>query len=346
MRTIGRVANLKERILHDIRSGALRSGEKIASRHQFMMRYHCARGSIDRAIKKLTDDGFLYSRQGAGTFVAERNENGRKIKRVYIVGQFERSYLNRASFEPGSVASGIQSYLDCMLCRVEDAAMNLNTMARNGSAVIWDRPDYQQLLLMEFLRKANVPQLLLHRSFGDYESISTDSRTGINEGLEWLIEHAGSEIAYISTRNSLKYPYVMERKMNFFELAIHNSATIPPDQLFVDWEREPELSINMVAVAETIFKNSRSCRAIYLDYAPWCGAFLREAARLERLPGRDFWLLVFDSDASGFQQPGVTMIQQDHEILKSKIIDWTLGKTVAPLNFKIKPKLIKNEDEK
>lgn len=199
MRAISRVTNLKERILHDISSGALRSGDKIASRHQFMMRYHCARGSIDCAIKELTEDGFLYSRQGAGTFVAERNESGREIERVYIVGQFERSYLSRASLDSSYIASEIQNYLDCMLCHTEDVAMNLNRIARSGNAVIWDRPDYQQLLPMEFLRKANIPQLLIQRNFDDYESISTDSHVGISEGLEWLIEYGGLKIAYIST---------------------------------------------------------------------------------------------------------------------------------------------------
>ncbi|MDD3116939.1 MAG: GntR family transcriptional regulator [Victivallaceae bacterium] len=344
MRKISRVASLKEKILNDINSGTLRSGDKIASRHQFMIRYKCARGSIDQAIKELTDDGFLYSRQGAGTYVAERNPGSDKIRRVYIVGNFERNYLKNAFLESGSIASEIQSYADCMLCRVDDAVMNLNDMARRGSAVIWQYPDYRLLMAMEFLRKANVPQLLLQRNFDGYDYIITDSYAGIDEGLKWLINREGREIAFISTRNSLKYPYVVERKIDFFEQAILNSVSIRPEWLFVDWQHELEFCVKMKEVADVLFNCAEPCRAVYLDYATWCGAFLREAERLGKLPGRDFSLLLFDTVESGFNQPGVAMIRQDTALLTGKILEWVLGKTGSQLNFKIKPKLIKTEE--
>ncbi len=340
MRSVNKVAALKERILDDIRSGILKSGDKLMSRHQFMKRCSCSRGCIDQAINELLEDGFLYSRQGSGTYVADRICSPDTVKTAYIVGNFDRIQANTFFLDPGSTASCIQRHADCMLCCMADINMNLNKMARRGNAVIWDRPDYGHLMAMNLLEKAGVKQLLLHRIFGSYDYITTDSRHGIAAGLDWLTGHAGNQIAYITSRNSTKYPYAAERQLNFFELAVRNSVTVPPDWLFMDWEREVENAVHMEEVAAKIFTAKRPCKAVYLDYALWSGPFLQAASRLGLENGRDFHLLLFDTDISGYNQPGIAMIQQNLEAQNDRIIEWITRKGNLPMRSKIKPQLL------
>ena len=340
MRGVGKIAALKERILNDIRSGILKKGDKLLSRHQFMKRYECSRGSIDQAIKELLEDGFLYSRQGAGTYVADTAEAPQSISTVYIVGNFDRLQAGAFFLDPGSTASCIQRHADCMLCSMADLNMNLNKMARRGNAVIWDRPDYQHLMAMDFLAKAGVRQLLLHRVFGNYDYITTDSRYGIEGGLEWLTGHAGNKIAFLSTRNSTRYPYIAERQLQFFELAIRHSIMVPPEWLFMEWEHEAETAVHMEEAAEKIFGGAEPCRGIYLDYAIWAGPFLQAASRRGLENGRDFHLLIFDSFLSGLRQPGIAMIQQNLDAQNDKIIEWLKSKGDSPMRSKIKPQLL------
>jgi DNA-binding LacI/PurR family transcriptional regulator len=341
MRGVGKIAALKDRILDDIQSGVLKAGDKLLSRHQFMKRYGCSRGSIDQAISELIEDGFLYSRQGAGTYVADTHrESLNSIHTVYIVGNFDRLQAGAFFLDPGSTASCIQRHADCMICSMADLNMNLNKMARRGNAVIWDRPDYQHLMAMNFLDKAGVRQLLLHRTFGNYDYIATDSRHGIAAGLDWLTGRAGQKIAFLSTRTSTRYPYVAERQLQFFELAIRHSLTIPPEWLFTDWEHEPETAAHMEEVAEILFSGPVPCRGIYLDYVIWSTALLRAASRRGLENGRNFHLLTFDTDLGLTRQPGIAMIRQNLDEQNDKIIEWLNNRSNAPMRLKIKPQLL------
>ncbi len=342
MRGVGKVASIKERILDDIRSGVLQSGDKIFSRHQFMARYKCSRGSIDQAISELCRDGFLYARQGAGTFVAESPAESSSIKTVYLVGNFDRIYANAAFLDPASTASRIQRYADCMLCGWTDLNMNLNKMTRKGTAVIWERPDYSHLMAMDFLNNAGVKQLQLNRIFGDYDYITTDSRGGIAEGLSWLTANAGHRIAYITSRPNTKYPYVAERQLYFFELAIRQAITIPPEWLFMEWPHEREYGFHMDEVVETIFSGPEPCRGIYLDFASWGGDFIHAAARRGLECGKDYFLLTFDGIGSGFTQPGLGMLVQNLKDIDDQIINWLTGDLPSPVHIKIKPQLYIN----
>lgn len=55
----------------DIESGALPAGTKIPSQPELAEIYGVARGTIDKAIRKLRDEGLLAVAFGRGTFVTQ-----------------------------------------------------------------------------------------------------------------------------------------------------------------------------------------------------------------------------------------------------------------------------------
>jgi len=61
------------------------------------------------------------------------------------------------------------------------------------------------------------------------------------------------------------------------------------------------------------------------------------------LPGRDFYMLIFDFEKSLVGIPGVAMIRQNVEGFNDKVIKWILQKSRKPLREKILPTLIINK---
>lgn len=64
------------RILELIASGQIAEGEKLPSEHQISARYAVSRPVVREALLRLSDDGFVISRQGVGRFVRRRPPQG------------------------------------------------------------------------------------------------------------------------------------------------------------------------------------------------------------------------------------------------------------------------------
>lgn len=61
-------------ITEDIRNGTLRVNEKIPSEHSLMEHFSASRGTIRRALKTLSEQGYVSTLHGKGTFVATNRE--------------------------------------------------------------------------------------------------------------------------------------------------------------------------------------------------------------------------------------------------------------------------------
>jgi len=339
MRTLSKIDIIKEKILRDIQSGLLKPGDKLYSRHQFMHRYKCSRDSIDKAIYELGRNGILYSRQGSGTFVTEKQASNCEFSKIYLISEF----THMTAFSPGSLAAEIQHYVDCSLCRPGDVNITLHKIAGVANAVIWERPDYSQMMIMDYLRNAGVAQLIIHRIYDDYDYVSTDSQNGIKEGLEWLTSHAGKTIAYISSKTQTIYPYIAERQLEFYELALRMGLRVIPDKIFNDSERYNCGYKDIEKIANALFDIKEPVKGIYLDNFLMAEPLIAMAETRCMLPGRDFYMLIFDFEKSLVGIPGVAMIRQNVEGFNDKVIKWILQKSRKPLREKILPTLIINK---
>ena len=67
---------LKNQIITAINHHDLKPGQQIPTETELSEQYHVSRITVRRAIQELVEDGYLYKRQGKGTFVQER-----KLKR-------------------------------------------------------------------------------------------------------------------------------------------------------------------------------------------------------------------------------------------------------------------------
>lgn len=338
MRKLSKVDTLKLKIIEDISLGILKPGDKIYSRHQFMRRFKCSRGSIDKAVGALVKEGFLFSRQGAGTFVAARQSAVSETERIYLIGNFGRLNAYSQIFQSGSLAAELQKRMDCFLCDNKDVNLSLENINRAGTAVIWDHPGHDQMMLMNYLRQAGIRQILVHRIFADYEYITFDYQAGIAEGLDWLLER-GRELAYFTTTTNTSFPYVAERQLCFFELAIRKNIKIPPDWFFNDIERDSESFEKVEEQALKIFKSGRVPELIYADYCPHAVPIISAAQACGLKVGKDFRLLVFDYENFLAKTSGIAMIRQAMDSFKDSLIEWAVSPK-SVMKRRIKPELV------
>ena len=338
MQKLSKVDTLKLKIIEDITLGVLQPGDKVYSRHQFMRRYTCSRGSIDKAVAALVKEGFLFSRQGAGTFVANRKSVSSKIERVYLIGNFGKKSAYSQIFQAGSLAAELQKRTECFLCDYSDVNVNLDNITRSGSAVIWDHPGHDQMMLMNYLRQMGVRQILVHRSFADYENITMDYKAGISEGLDWLLEWS-NELAFFTTRTNTISPFIAERQLAFFELAIRKDIRIHPDWFFNDIDRPNDSFKKVEDQALKIFKSDNPPKAVYADYCLHAPSIISAAQTCGLKVGQDYRLLAFDYEPLLAKTEGVAMIKQDMEAFKEKLIDW-VAKPDTPITQQVKPELV------
>lgn len=62
-------AQVKAQVLRRIRNGRWRAGDRIPSEHELMREFGVARMTVGRALRELTDEGWLLRTRGVGTFV-------------------------------------------------------------------------------------------------------------------------------------------------------------------------------------------------------------------------------------------------------------------------------------
>lgn len=337
---LSKIDTIKQKILNDIRSGRLAPGDALYSRHQFMKRYKCSRGSIDRAITELTRDGYVYSRQGAGTYVAGEPPRSEEIRQVFVVQSYHKNSVGRVLAQTSALVAELQSFMPCYLIHYDDVNINLNRIIRPGNAVIWNRPSYEQMMAIDYIANAGIPQMILGRVFNDYNYITTDSRAGILEGLKWLCKDNDTrELAFVSRSYDTRYPYIAERQIEFFEACVELDLKIRQDWLMVGSKEAGEDNIARNA-ATKFFTGSECPELIYIDFSTAALAFLAQASALGREPGRDFKLLTFDSALGLEDKKGVAMIVQSFIAPEKKAIEWVMAKRHSNAKIKIKPELV------
>lgn len=189
---------LKDRIIEDIESQQMKAGEKIYSENQLAEKFNVSRQTVRQAIGDLVGEGWLYRKQGRGTFVNYRPEKKAGAPKTIAV---MTTYLDDYIFP--SIIRGIDSVLSqngyniticCTLNMHEkerECLKNLLAMKIEGLIVEPTRsalPNPNGELYREF-GKRGIPLLFIHgccKGF-DYPYIVEDDVQGGYIGTNYLI---------------------------------------------------------------------------------------------------------------------------------------------------------------
>lgn len=333
---------LKEAILKAIHSGELRTGSVIPSRHQLMETYHCSRGTVDSAIEGLIKSGVLTGKRGSGTFVAIQADNrATEITRYCVIGDYSRVEEQQNEPRNDSIALFLCRNYPCRLFAFSRLNITMPQLLRLGQALIWLYPSYYELRLMSHVAELGLPQLLIMRNYGDFDHIITNAEVGISAGLDWLCEHAGREVGFITTRPNDRFPYIAERQLLFYELAMKKNMKINPNWYYMN-ERRPQsngayIEACMEAAAQKLWDGKKICKAVYLDFFFWTSGLLNAAERRGLVPEKDFHLLVFDNCKLC---NGIACISLNTTEIKERITEWINNAGMTSMKVKVLPKLV------
>ncbi|ACQ78674.1 transcriptional regulator, GntR family with aminotransferase domain [Beutenbergia cavernae DSM 12333] len=95
-------AGLAEAIRSAARSGALRAGVRMPSSRALAEDLGVSRNTVTEAYTQLVAEGWLATRQGSGTWLADRAGDGPDVAPIDIGSRLEEIASFRYSFEPGS----------------------------------------------------------------------------------------------------------------------------------------------------------------------------------------------------------------------------------------------------
>jgi len=308
-------------LLDKLRSGEVKPGGKLPSQTALMRRFQCSRTTVLLAVEALRRSGHVECRQGSGIFAAGDQpvqRQGTAIRRVLAIGDQASNILHTpyATVVQEMDTAGLELCFMNMR-QVEERSAQLS---QPGQAVIWLLPPEQMLPQIAHLRRLGVPQLLLNRSYGDYDAVWTDASTSIRLGMEWLLEHSGPEVAFIAPPPTLGKPYLIERTLAFYEACFALHAHLEPEMIFKSNFTDVVTEID--AVTKKIFSRPDHPRGIFILDFQVAVPFIFSASKYGKELGIHYFLLLFDETVKLRGGRGVAMLPQPLHLFQEEMERW------------------------
>ncbi|NMA42978.1 MAG: GntR family transcriptional regulator [Oligosphaeraceae bacterium] len=304
-------------LLERITDGTLVPRQRIPSQQQLMDRCTCSRTTVVRALKNLARSGHISSRKGSGAFVRP-GPYGSEIKSLVIIGENrENSPMFPFSEMLFSLDTGD---LPVRWISNNFALGNASDYFQPGQAIIWLLPSENQVLLMRYLRQKGFPQLLINRSYEDFDYICTEVRESLEEGLTWLLQESGPELAFLSKLPGSRSPYLNERIIAFYEVCLELGAILSPKAIFKqDYTNLADCFEN---IGRKLFAEPNFPRSIFVMSYELAVPTVLCAARYGLALEKDYTLLIFDIAPELIGQKGIAMMRQPLHFFRQSIEKW------------------------
>ena len=335
-----KTASVEQYLLGKINSGEFPPDSKIPSQFKLMQQFKCSRIIIQRALKNLIDAGFLQSSRGSGTFVRP-GPYGDTLREIIIISE----YAGPSNHYP---FSGM--LLNLNIPDIPVRWINQQFLSRNserfftpGQVVIWVLPAESQIMMMHQLRQRGIPQLLINRNYGEFNSISIDSWASIAEGLQTITRDGEKKVAVITPFPSETSPYLTDRLMAFYEGCFQHGITIPAGWIVKhDADGTKELDKQL----EELYGISGFPRKIFLPHEKLLTGVILFASKHNLVLGKDYEILVFTQGNAVPPQAGLYMLHQPIELFRSGVEEFILRTAAgdkSPYQQKLKTQLLYNK---
>jgi hypothetical protein len=287
-------------ILARIRKGRLGPGDKLPSRPEIEKRFGCARATVDRAFAGLKRDGIIRSEFGKGTFVAEHKRGRSAGRSPVVVLPSVTPELQKSLFVFGIYRPLVRELAgrgrDAHSIVGEPRAPKGHEWEALSRAriVYWVRPGHESVRVMEELRAARVPQVLLNRDYGEFPCVLTDAVEGQRRAVAHLRELGHQRIGYLHWPPNPLDAFTQERLVGFLD-GVHRSGLAP--------DAAPRLAVATHKGTEkqvSAWLTSESPTALILQ-AGLVGTLMRATAMARLRIPRDLSVLTVDEvhDPSG-----------------------------------------------
>lgn len=241
-----RYKEIKNLLLDEI--SYMKAGEKLKSRPSLCKRLDTTRATLDKAVKELEAEGYLYSQNGSGTYVKERFE-GLSMKgnnwAVIIPNVMDAIY-------PG-LLRGVENIalkygINVIMCNSDNDGEKqehyIKRLISNGVdgfimvPVICNRLE-DNLKLYERLKQENIPFVFCNRSIEGIEApvVTSNDFYGGYIATKFLLEKGYRRIAYIARE---KYKTSMDRCHGYISALIEGCVEVNRRIISLEGGRTPE----------------------------------------------------------------------------------------------------------
>ncbi|WP_163182673.1 GntR family transcriptional regulator [Neobacillus sedimentimangrovi] len=253
---------VKKRILEDIQ--VLEADQRIPSRIQLAKKYGVTRTTIERAISELVGEGYLYAKDGSGTYISGSFSNkgndssNQNVKRwgVILPNILEDTY-------PG-ILRGIedvasQHSIVTQVCNHDNDPDKQNHYIQNmlnvgidGIVLVPSIIEDGNVSVFKWMEEKEIPFVACNRSIASIQSpkVISNSYHGGYLATKHLIEQGYQNIAYIA---SLSYSISIERYQGY--LAAITDFGLTPNEEFVHFEEYSPSSIKFDKVNKIGYQN-------------------------------------------------------------------------------------------
>lgn len=322
-----KTANVEKSLLQDILSGNYAPGSRIPSQNQLMRKYGVSRTTLLRAMNKLTADGYLLGKQGSGTFVNSLKSKSRTPANITVIGMHGEEYpFDQVLSDIGQV----------YWCTEKEAGTYLDKLSRPGNAVIWLLPHPSSMLMMDFLHRRGIPQLLINRNYRNYDCILSDVKKALKDGMTKLWQGNTNAPALIAHRPSELRPYLSDYIIYFYEVCSELGMRMDA-QLNFCCDYSPERS-EFRQIGKRLFGGKEPVREIVVLNFELVLPTLMSAAGYGWKCGKDFSLLTIETSPEWKDVPGISSVCHDYRGYAREISQWLNGLSSAatPQVMKIK----------
>ena len=305
-----KTSNVEKSLLREILSGSYAPGSRIPSQHQLMRKYNVSRTTLLRALNKLTASGYLRGERGSGTYVNSLIRQEKFPLHLTVVGMHGEDY----PFD--QIFSGIGPV---NWCTESEVPHYLEKLSEPGNAVIWLLPHPSAMLMMDFLQKRGVPQLLINRDYSEYEYIISDCKNSMREGLK-LLASGKNAPALIAHRPGDLRPYLSNYIISFYEVCAEMGLTVDAELNFCR-QYSPARS-EFREIGKRLFGGRKPVREIAVLNFELVLPTLMSAAEYNMECGRDFRLMTIERAPEWKNFGGIIAICHDYQAYSQKVSDW------------------------
>ena len=227
---------LMTRLLKEIRETT--ADTKLPSRQELCSQYQCTRTTIDRAIKELTAQGYLYSHQGSGTYVASTEFSNPQITHTWglivpnIQFQLYSSMLRGVADVANKNGISVQIFnTDNEPSKQRHIIRNLVKLKINGLLIVPNTVTEPQYEIFFWLKSQNIPFVFCNRGVEEMVNaplVCSNSFYGGYLATKHLFEKGYKNPAIITSRF---YRLPMDRMQGYLAAVSEQGIKLNRDQI-------------------------------------------------------------------------------------------------------------------
>lgn len=322
-------------IVKNIRSGAFPADKAIPTRHRIMRRFNVARSTVDRVIKELIADGHLHSVRGGGTYASSPPNERSPL--LYIISDWTSDYSESHSLIVDHLDE-IEGLLDYVLLDSRRMEKMLSDILKKATRLIWDRPKLTAAPFFKTFEEAGIAQLIVNRSFGTQNSITTDTAAGIREGMDFLLKTSDRKARchVVAPRIDHFLPFLTERELAFHEYCVNAAITIANVERY---QSRTIVSSRLGACAKSLSR-IRKNDIYFLPYSRDLSHLLSVAREKGLYPGKDFKVLTWDEADEYGDMAGLIFLENPWDEMYRSAFRWAKDTKASNIADQIKPKMV------